>query len=394
MKKRVCVVSPLYHPSLGGLGRQAQILTEKLAEHQVPVFVIARRMKDTPQAVFSQKVRIYRAWSIRPRVHTFEQVSLINILISLTFSFSASVLLFLKRKEYEIVHFHGASLPLIVNLLLLKALRKKIIAKIASSNLGIEPGSLGGRYFGLGALLLRLFRIVDMFIATTSEIEEKLRTEGISASRVTRIPNFIDFTTFRPCPAEARNKAKTKIGVNSQNLVLFAGRFIECKGIEYLLKAWEPVQKIHTDAKLILLGDGPLFGRMKELCESLGISRSVIMKGHVENIVDYLHACDVYVLSSLHEGMPNSLLEAMACGLPPVATRIGGVIDIIEDRKNGLLVDAEDVSKLADGILALLADRNEAARIGIAAYQTIASSYSLDAIVPHYLRLYQKLKTD
>jgi len=114
--KRVCVVSPLYHPSLGGLGRQAQLLTERLSAEGVDIFVIARRMTDMPPARFSPGVRVYRAWSVKPHTHTYENVNPLNILISLTFSLSCMFLLFRKRKEYDIVHFHGTSLPLFISL--------------------------------------------------------------------------------------------------------------------------------------------------------------------------------------------------------------------------------------------------------------------------------------
>ena len=86
VRLRVCVVSPLYHPSLGGIGRQAQLLTEWLAEEDVRIFVIARKMEGMPQAVFSPKVPVVRAWALRPWTHTYENVTPLNVLISISFS--------------------------------------------------------------------------------------------------------------------------------------------------------------------------------------------------------------------------------------------------------------------------------------------------------------------
>ena len=151
---RVCVVSPLYHPSLGGLGRQAQLLTERLAAEGLNIFVIARRMKGMPQATYSPAVKVYRAWSIKPYLHNFEEVRLINILVSLTFSLSCALLLFQKRREYDVVHFHGASLTLFFNLPILKIFGKKVIAKVAAAKVGTEAGSLKGHYFGIGNLII------------------------------------------------------------------------------------------------------------------------------------------------------------------------------------------------------------------------------------------------
>lgn len=388
---RICVVSPLYHPSLGGLGRQAQLLTERLAEDGGEVFVIARRMKGMPYAVFSNKVKVYRAWSIKPYLHNFEEVRLINILVSLTFSISCALLLFQKRREYDIVHFHGASLPLFINLPLLKLLKKKVVAKIASAKLGIEAGSLKGRYFGIGNLIIKFLQTVDAFIATTAEIEDGLKKDGFTAAKINRIPNFVDFSLFMPSSSDLKGKTRAVLGLRSNQLVTFSGRFIQRKGIDFLLKAWKDVIKDIPDAKLILLGDGPLFSDMKSLAAELGISGSVDFRGHVHNIADFLQATDIFVLPSLQEGMPNSLLEAMACGLPVVATRIGGVVDIVKDGGNGILIEPADTQGLADRIVRLLNDSEFARKIACNAFQTIKNSYSIDSIARRYIELYKQL---
>lgn len=387
---KIAVVSPLYHPSLGGLGRQAQLLTERLAEKGIEVFVISRKMKGMPPAVFSEKVKVYRAWSIKPYLHNFERVSLMNILVSLTFSLSCAFLLIRKRKDYDIVHFHGASLPLFVNLPLLKILRKKVVAKVASARLGIEPGSLRGRYFGLGSLIVTLLQMVDIFIATTNEIEKGLLLDGFSAKRITRIPNFVDLNIFSPAQINEKEEIKANIGFGKAPIVAFTGgRFIPCKGVDVLLGAWSEVSKDFPDAKLVLLGNDPSMNDLKVMADALGISGSVVFQGRVSGVVDFLHATDVFVLPSLQEGMPNSLLEAMACGLPVVATMIGGAVDLVEDRVSGMLVSPNDAHALAESIKFLIRNETFARRIGDEAYQVIKNRFSLDSTVDKYIMLYQ-----
>lgn len=391
MNIKLCVVSPLYHPSLGGLGRQAQLLTERLEEEGVQVFVIARRMKGMPPAVFSPKVRVFRAWSVKPYIHTFEKVNLINILISLTFSLSCALLLIRKRKEYDIVHFHGASLPLFFNISLLKLLRKRVIAKVAAANVGTEAGSLRGRYLGLGDFFIKLLGMVDAFVATTGEIEKGLRDDGFPREKIKRIPNFIDFIVFSPATADEKEYLKNKLGLGENPHIVFSGRFIQRKGINFLLSAWKKVVGNVADARLILLGDGPLLGEMKTLARELGIGDSVDFRGHVHEVPDFLRAADIFILPSLQEGMPNSLLEAMACGIAPVGTRIGGVVDIIKEGANGILADPGDSEGLAEGMLKLLRDKHLADAIALRSYETIRDHYHLDSIVPRYRDLYQKL---
>jgi glycosyltransferase involved in cell wall biosynthesis len=388
---RVCVVSPLYHPSLGGLGRQAQLLSERLAREGAVAFVIARRMRGMPAADFCPALKVYRAWSVKPELHNFETVRPINVLVSLTFSISCALLLWRKRRDYDLVHFHGASLPLIVNLPLLKILGKKVVAKVASAKLGIEAGSLRGRYLGMGTLLAVLMRRTDAFVATTAEIEEGLRHDGIAREKIRRISNFIDPDVFSPPGEGERPHLKRVAGFGATRTVLFSGRFIERKGIDFLLRAWKSLHDDFPDARLILLGEGPLLPEMKRLASELGIDGSVEFRGHVPVIQDLLRAADIFVLPSLQEGMPNSLLEAMACGLPPVGTRIGGVEDIVTDGENGVLVEAGDADELAAGLRRLLADEDLTREMADRARQTIRDFYTLDSTVPRYLTLYGDL---
>jgi len=389
---RVCVVSPLYHPTLGGLGKQAQLLTERLAREGVKVFVIARRMKGMPPAVFSPGVKVFRAWSTKPYHHTFENISVANIVVSLTFSVSCAFLLVRHARKYDIAHYHSAGLPLFITLPLLKLMGKKVVAKVAAAKVGTEAGAMKGRYFGLGTLIAKMLRTVDAYVATTAEIEEGLMGEGIQKERINRITNFVDFSLFSPPKADTVKKAlRRSLCCEDAPTVLFTGRFIPRKGIGVLLEAWEKVVVEVPGAKLLMLGDGMLLPEMKEKAESLAIADSAQFLGHVDNVADFLRTADIYVFPSLQEGMPNALLEAMACGLPAIASRIGGVVDVIRDGENGLLVTPADASGLAEALVRLLRDGAFRRDIGTRAYETIRHFYTLDAVVPAYTGLYRRL---
>ncbi len=388
---RLCVVSPLYHPSLGGLGRQAQLLTERLAKEGVKVFVITRRMRNTPPVEFHPDVQVLKAWSIRPEVHHMPDVNISNILTSLSFCISCGFFLFRYRHLYDLVHFHGAGLPLIVNLPLLKLLRKKIIAKVAAAGLGTEAGSLRGRYMGVGSLMAKLLRGVDAFVATTEEIKKGLLRDGVNEKRIWSIPNFIDLKEYKSIGDTEKQALRIKLDLPETPLVLYVGRFVQRKGINYLLEAWKKVQKEVAQARLLLLGDGQTFEEMRRYAEKLSIAETTHFLGHVNNVQEYLQAADIFVLPSIQEGMPNALLEAMASGLPVVATRIGGVVDIIEDGIDGVLVEPADTEGLAEKILQLLKRKDMAETIACNAYQKIKNHYSLDSIAQRYIQLYRSI---
>ncbi len=344
-----------------------------------------------PDADFAPDVKVYRAWSVRPFCHNFEQVSVLNIFISLTFAISCAILLLRHRKKYRIVHFHGASLPLFVNLPLVKIMGKKVIAKVAAAGVGTEAGSLRDRYFGIGSIFIRELQMVDSFVATTAEIREGLLQDGFPEERIHRITNFVDVSVFRPVPASEKIKLRNALGMGDHPTLVFSGRFIERKGVTFLLDAWRDIANTFPDARLILFGSGPLLDEMKRKAIRLKITDAVQFRGHVHAVARFLQAADCFVLPSLQEGMPNSLLEAMACGLPPVATRIGGVEDIIQDGENGVLVNAGDSKALAEGLSRLLAVRNRRDTIAGNALRTIQDTFSLDSIIPKYLELYEKV---
>ena len=107
-----------------------------------------------------------------------------------------------------------------------------------------------------------------------------------------------------------------------------------------------------------------------------------------------MNCADLFVLSSHSEGLSNALLEAMACGLPAVATAVGGAPEVIEDGVNGLLVPADDDAALADALLRLVRDPGVAGQLGEAARQTILARYSMEAVVDRYVNLYTELNHD
>jgi len=388
MIPRVCVVSALYHPDLGGLGRQAQLLSERLRKEGVELFVIARKMEVNGRAAFSPSVEVVRVPSLFPKHHILEEISLKNILISVVFSLGCLGVLIRRRKSYDLVHFHGASIPLFVALPFLKWMGKKVVAKVAAANLGTEAGSLSGRYCGIGDLLARLVRRVDGFVAISEEIREGLLRDGIPPGRIHRIDNFVDSTVFFPPAAGEQENLKEIFGYSGKTLVLFSGRMVPRKGVGHLLGAWKEVIREHPGARLLLLGEGPLLGDLRMMATGLGIEDIVCFKGRVGNVPDYLRAADLYVLSSLQEGMPNALLEAMACGLPAVASRIGGVVDVANDREEAILVPPGDPACLAGGIAIILSDPVLRERLSKGAVRRIESSFSLESRVQMYFSLY------
>jgi len=171
-------------------------------------------------------------------------------------------------------------------------------------------------------------------------------------------------------PVDLKNIDKLKIeeindGFFKDNTpkIIAVGRLVKQKGYEYLLKAFEIVAK-QIDAKLVILGDGEKRKDLEELASSLGIKEKVYMPGFQKNPFKFISKSDIFVLSSLVEGFPNALIEAMACNVPLIATRCSsGPEEIITDGVNGLLVPVRDEEALAEAIVSLLKDKARAERL-------------------------------
>ncbi len=390
---RLCVVSPLFHPNLGGVGRQAVALTEHLYKSDVKLFVICRNIKGLTAWKTAPDLSVIKICALSPRRHDLEEKTLINLLISLSFCFSLLVTLIRNRKEFDIAHFHGASLPLIFNVLPLKLMRKKIIAKVAGAKMDIEAGSFKGKYLLLGNIFIKILKRVDAFIAISSEIKGDLIKDGFDEQRISEISNFIREEDFYPVKdREGIKSLKDKLGVGSEKkIITFSGRLVQRKRVDVLLNAVAEVLKVRKDVQVIILGQGEVEGTLKSMASELGIQGHVSFKSFVSNILDYLQITDIFVFPSEKEGMPNSLLEAMACRLPVISTRVGGVMDVVKDRENGLVVKPGNADELKDAILTLLEDRHLSESIAESAYQTIREGYYIDKVVDRYVSLYRKV---
>jgi glycosyltransferase involved in cell wall biosynthesis len=145
------------------------------------------------------------------------------------------------------------------------------------------------------------------------------------------------------------------------------------------------------EAHLMIVGDGDQRTRLEELTEAYGLYRRVRFIGAVSDTVRYLQACDVYVQPSFTEGLPISVLEAMACGLPVLATAVGGVTDLVEDGKNGMLIPPHDQESLTEGLRVLLSDPRLRTSLGRQARQDVTAYCAIEKVGQAHLELYRRL---
>ena len=242
-----------------------------------------------------------------------------------------------------------------------------------------------GRRAALGVRLTR--RFVEATVAVSLAVKEEIvRSEGIDPERIEVIANAIDGERFAPGDRQA---ARRSLELDGNALILGGvGRLTEAKGFEHLLAA---TASVDASYQVMLVGDGPCLEDLTAQAEELAISGRVHFLGRRSELETLYPALDVFVLSSLREGSPNVLLEAMACGLPVIATRVGGVPELIDDEVEGLLIPPGDADALAGALRRLAGDPDLRFRLGKAARQRVERDLTLERMVAKHEALYERL---
>lgn len=231
--------------------------------------------------------------------------------------------------------------------------------------------------------------LVDHNVCVSQGVAEfSIRETGLKPGKITVIPNGVDFEAF----ANAIPADLASLGLNTgAPVVITVARLEEQKGISDLLQAAVSVLKDRPDCQFLIVGDGRDRRLLEALAASLGIATAVWFVGSRPDVPALLRASSVFVLPSLWEGMPNALLEAMAAGLPVIATDVEGSREIVRSADLGLLVTPRNPETLANAILRLLRDPEFSARIAHASQRIVQERFTEHAAVASYVDLYEKL---
>jgi glycosyltransferase involved in cell wall biosynthesis len=231
------------------------------------------------------------------------------------------------------------------------------------------------------------YRTAQRIVANSAAAAACLAADGVGESRIVVIPNGVDLSAFPVRPRGAED-AVPHARAHDGPVVCTVANLRPEKGHDVLLRAAATVLKRVPHARFRLIGDGPLRAPLGELAVELGIAHAVEFLGHREDVPALLADSDVCAFPSRTEAFPNGLIEGMAAGLPVVASAVGGILELVDDGRNGLLVPVDDPAALAAGILRVLDDRATSARLGESARGSIESRYSFDRMVASFEELY------
>ncbi|MFQ6038147.1 MAG: glycosyltransferase family 4 protein [Candidatus Aminicenantales bacterium] len=290
------------------------------------------------------------------------------------------LLLLMKRRRCRLVHFHDAHSAAVGSM---AASLAKVPIRLISRRVDFP---LKKHFFSRQ----KYTRRIDAIIAISEGVKNVLVDSGIDPNLITVIPSGIDFSAFeRP---EDKGDLRHELGLDPDAfLVGIVAHLAHHKGHQYLIRATHYLKEHSPKIKVLIIGEGPLRMELDKLARSIHVEDMVFFLGFRDDVPRILRSLDVFVLSSYLEGMGSSILDAMACRLPVVATRVGGIPEVVVHRKTGILVPPRSPKALAQAIIRLYEDRDLAARLGEEGYNIVHEKFSADAMAARVIELYEDL---
>jgi glycosyltransferase involved in cell wall biosynthesis len=375
---RVVVVLPAYLPeTFGGAEQQTRRLAQALARRGVSVTLLAPRLEGETPARESEGAVGVRRFRLRAAPNLGGR----HLDAFLWWCGCVGAWLWQNRRSYDLIYVvHGR----------LHAFPAAIAGRWLGKPVVVKPGRGGEAHFDLSVVrrkrLLgpffagRIARNTTAWVANSREIAADLARWGVLRERVHVIPNGIDI------PDDGRRKAG-----NGVVRFLSMGRLDSEKAVDQTIRAFAGLPA-DPPAHLTILGDGPSRPELEALSRRLRQERRIVFTGAVEDVTPYLKEADVYVSTSMSEGMSNALLEAMSSGVMPVVSRVSGADDLVEDGVSGFLFPPGDETALATRLAEVLSMTSERRRVtGEAARAAIRTRFLFDQVVDRHLALYREL---
>jgi glycosyltransferase involved in cell wall biosynthesis len=416
-KPRIYIAVSEFYPSLGGTEQQARmqarLLRERGFETTVVTFRLGRswRRRDAVDGVPVIRVAGWLLVDREKRPGLLRQLSYLMGMAVMGW------ILWHRRRHYDVLHVYKLNVLALAAAIVCRLTGRPMVVVVRSAGLGDTPHPhsdtswlaapsnggaptaraldrlrMGGDLEDLARMgrggvrltryLLRQNQAVVVGLSTRCQRDLVMHRFDLPGMQL--IPNGVDITRFAYSSTTPHQDERART-------VICVSKLRYEKGIDVLLQAWRLVHDEAPQARLIIVGDGPLRTPLEHLAHALDVADCVEFTGRQADVPAQLHRAGLAVLSSRFEGMPNAVLEAMACGLPCVATCVSGSEDIIRHGANGLLVEPEDVEGLAQALLAMLRDPELARTYGRAARTTIEEHYALEPVVARYEELYLRL---
>lgn len=389
LEMKVLLVNALFHPFKGGVEKHLLELSRALARKGVKVSVLTARLEGTKQYEELSGVKVHRIACTEIRLPNFYPPPVI-----LAPDAYSKIEELDGRERFDLIHLQDRWFPdFSMALAYAKNAGKPVVVTLHNARpVGIAPHYtlFGGAFdsvFGKPVL-----ENADLIISVSKWAVGDIAKYGLPRGKMVCVHNGVSPKEYRPSAHRAARFRK-KHALEGKKILLFVGRVIRQKGIEYLIDAMPLVLKRVPQARLVVVGRGNRLEKMRSRVAKLGLQGKVHFEGFLdeEELKDALCACNVFVLPSLWEVLPVSILEAMACGKPIVASDVGGNGELVRRGHNGFLVPKKNSRRLAEKIVRVLSDEQLAGRMGRNSRERVVSEFNWELIASQTISAYQKL---
>jgi glycosyltransferase involved in cell wall biosynthesis len=404
---RVCMITEgFYPPTIGGQQKYVHDLAVKLVANGLEVMVITRQ--SDPPAQTREVV---------------DRVAVIRVPPGGQFTGKGwhaliPLVLFLGRVFWRLVKEHRHYDIMLISGLKMLPIPATVVSILLNKRLVIRPESPIELWQDFSAKSMQRMRIrqssrlvavlrsaryglvrrADRIVAISSQIKAGLLDARVKPDRIVQIPNGIDIS--RICPAERSEKARLREGLHlplDKHIFVYTGRLTTSKGIPELIHAWQQITQQHHNTLLLLVGSGAdcfddCEPQLKQFIAENDLQPYVTLAGAVTDVSPYLRAADVFVFPSHYEGFGLSIIEAMACGLPSVVTKVGVALDVLQSDKNGIAINSKEEDDLKSAILWLLDHVETWSDMGGQACRDVVSRYSMDAVAGQYMTVFTDIQ--
>lgn len=385
--KRILIFAAYFYPHVGGYGENIYELSRRLGKKGYEIDVITCNTERASAGEEVDGICIHRlpSWNIlggtypipKPTVTTFKILSELlikkfDLINTQTRFFSTSLLglIFAKIRRTPLVHTERGTRHSVLSNKLVESLGKvydhtvgSLIIKSARRNIGVSAAACD-------------------FL------------KHLGAKNTIAIPNGIDTNVFR----KVKTDLTKSLRLNGAIVITFVGRLIYAKGVQDLISAFPMIKETIPNVKLLIVGDGPYRRQLEELTTETGWSKDIKFLGQKsrDQITEILSVTDVFVNPSYSEGLPTSVMEAAAIGVPIVATDVGGTGEIVENGKTGLLIKEREPGQIAEAVSLLEGNKqatqeNLARKFSEAARLKIVNNYSWEDAVMKTMEVYQEI---
>jgi glycosyltransferase involved in cell wall biosynthesis len=393
---RICLLTEVFSPIVGGSITHARLLSEKLIENGIDLFVITRQVNsDLREYEVVGQIPVHR---VKPT--GFKRFGKYLMILPVFWQ------LFKKRREYNILYVCGIRILGYVAVCISILLRKKCILRPEAC--GEMSGDFIKQGIGENKLLLKSIEIIvaflnqilkksDCFVSITQVIENELLHCNVDPRKIKYIPNGIDTNRFSSVGENIKSMLQRKFKIPQNRLVFsYSGRLSKGKGLELLLRVWKRLVEEEKGLHLVLIGPGgnqflSCENELRQFIDKHKLGESVTFTGSVVNVYEYLQCSDCFILLSESEALPISLLEGLSCELPCIATKVGGIPDLIQNGKNGKLVDVGDEEGIYNAVVELIKNMGHAKKMGKEGRKMVIERFSINSVSNEYITLFTSL---